>query len=102
MLKQSSKKYIHTDKSPQTKPGLTHTISLPAFWQRPYCCKIPPRSPSGNILQQNDIIPIGGKGKRVAQCGNKIAVGVSTVMVADHIAAPRRQRDNNFASFLGY
>ena len=65
MLKQSSKKYIHTEKSPQTKPGLTHTISLPAFWQRPYSCKIPPRSPGGNILQQNDIIPIGGKGRRV-------------------------------------
>ena len=101
MLKQSSQQYIHRGKSPQAKPGLIHTISLPPLWQRPYSCKIPPRSPGGNILQQNDIIPIGGKGKRVTQCGNKIAVGVSTVMVADHIAAPRRQRDNNFASFLG-
>ena len=101
MLKQSSQQYIHRGKSPQAKPGLIHTISLPPLWQRPYSCKIPPRSPGGNILQQNDIIPIGGKGRRVPQCGNKIAVGVSTVMVADHIAAPRRQRDNNFASFLG-
>ena len=101
MLKQSSKQYIHKDKGPQTKPGMTHTTSLPTFWQRPYSCEIPQRSPVGNILQQNDIIPIGGKGRRVAQCGNKIAVGVSTVMVADHIAAPRRQRDDNFASFLG-